>query len=48
MESTIWNDIAIWMELKWLNFVTWMKQYHVDEFEDINGFDCMDGARTCG
>jgi len=48
MELTIWNDIAVWMELKWLNFVTWMKRYHVDEFEDINGFDCMDGAGTCG
>jgi hypothetical protein len=26
---------------------TWTKQYHVDEFEDINGFHCMDGAGTC-
>jgi hypothetical protein len=42
------------MELNWLNFcdmdelTAWTKQYHVDEFEDINGFHCMDGAGTCG
>lgn len=53
MESTIWNDshmdgieFAEFCDMDELT--TWMKQYHEDEFEDINGFDCMDGAGTCG
>ncbi len=53
MESTIWNDshmdgieLAEFCDMDELT--TWTKQYHVDEFEDMNGFDCMDGAGTCG
>jgi hypothetical protein len=53
MESTIWNDshvdgseLAEFCDMDELT--TWMKQYDVDEFEDITGFDCMDGAGTCG